>query len=131
MAACGTILLVDDDPSFVDAAALLLEDRGYRVRRAYSGEEAIHRAGEGGIDLAVIDVHLPDIEGPDVARQVSNGRVAPALIMISGDDSRGTIGRCLRTNPCIFLPKPLAPQEFLGVVARLLRSRQTTTARHE
>ena len=64
------ILVVDDLPQNVRLLRAVLEPRGYEVASADSGEEALERLGEGGVDLVLLDVVMPGIDGYEVCRRL-------------------------------------------------------------
>ncbi|MGE5371836.1 MAG: response regulator [Solirubrobacterales bacterium] len=65
-----TILVVDDEPSIRNNLASYLEDEGYRVISAGSGEEALDQARSDRIDLGIIDMRLPGIDGNTVIEEL-------------------------------------------------------------
>lgn len=118
--ACETVLIVDDDRSFVDAAALLLEELNYRAIKTYGGLEGLGIARKGGVDIAVIDVHMPDMDGVELAKQLANLPQPIPTILISGDTNTDTVTRCQTVGLALFLPKPLDPEILLESVERTL-----------
>jgi DNA-binding NarL/FixJ family response regulator len=84
-----TVLIVDDHPSFRATARLLLEVEGYDVvGEAQDGGEAIEEAVRLRPDLVLLDVNLPDIDGFQVANELTGrGAGCPAVILISSRDS--------------------------------------------
>jgi DNA-binding response OmpR family regulator len=110
------VLIVDDDRSFVDALSMLLEECGYRPIRAYSGREGRDHLRTAEADLAIIDVHMPDLDGTELlclARRLT--RPVP-VIMISSDDGQETARRCRSIGAAGFLAKPVAPDELLNLI---------------
>jgi DNA-binding response OmpR family regulator len=108
-----SVLIVDDDASFVEAAAVFLGSHGYHAIKAFSGKQAMLEAQGRSVDLAIIDLYLPDISGVRVTQEVRRVRPSAVVIMISSDDSEATVRRCIEAGACAFLAKPLAPREFL------------------
>jgi DNA-binding NarL/FixJ family response regulator len=91
-----SILIVDDHPSFRASARMLLECEGYDVvGEAEDGEAAIEAVGRLRPDVVLLDVHLPDIDGVEIARRLaaSNG-FSPAVVLTSSRDlaELGAIG---------------------------------------
>ena len=83
---CVSVLIVDDNESFIRVASELLRDRGYSVLgHASSGEQAVARAAELEPDAILLDVHLPDRNGVDLAGQLCRGRQAPNVLLTSTD----------------------------------------------
>jgi two-component system response regulator CpxR len=79
-----TILCVDDNEQTLAVRKFLLETRGYRVIAAHSAEEAIERFRDGGIDLVLGDVVMPQMDGNEMVRRMKD--IAPEIptILISG-----------------------------------------------
>jgi DNA-binding NarL/FixJ family response regulator len=82
-----TVLVVDDHPGFRACARRLLEGQGYRiVDEAVDGASAVIRARELRPELALVDVHLPDSDGFDVALRLAGLEDAPAIVLTSSHD---------------------------------------------
>jgi putative two-component system response regulator len=120
-----TVLLVDDDPVFVDAVAAVLESR-YEVRRAANGAEAKRSIEEQLPDLIVLDVMMDyPSEGFDVARALqADPRTRPVpIMMLTGVDQ--VYNYRMETDetwvPCArYLEKPVEPDRLLAHLAELL-----------
>jgi DNA-binding NarL/FixJ family response regulator len=81
------VLVVDDHPGFRECARRLLEEQGYRVvGEAGDGASALARARELRPQLALVDVHLPDGDGFEVAARLAALEGAPAIVLISSHD---------------------------------------------
>jgi DNA-binding NarL/FixJ family response regulator len=100
------VLIVDDHPAFRAAARRLLELEGYEVvGEAEDGLSAIAAARTLRPDFILLDVQLPDLDGFEVAEQLSGDVDPPAVVLTSSRD-RSDYGPCLATSPaCGFLPK--------------------------
>lgn len=118
--AAETIVIIDDDKSFTEAAALLLEEYGYIVHQAPTGQAGVQQSLQRQPDLVIIDAHLPDMHGADVAREIHQSLPAHPLIMISSDESAGNVGRCMAVKPAAFLPKGLVAEELPALIARTM-----------
>lgn len=81
----GTVLVVDDHEGFRRAAARLLKKAGFQVPTADSGTAALELIERGGIDAALIDLHLPDTNGLEVAQLVRTLHPEVMVAMISGE----------------------------------------------
>lgn len=115
-----SVLIVDDDASFVAAAAMFLSSHGYQVIKAYSGIQAIREARERPVDLAIIDLYLPDTSGASLIQELRRLRPAAVVIMISSDDSDLARHRCMDAGARTFLAKPLPPRELLSRISESL-----------
>jgi two-component system, cell cycle sensor histidine kinase and response regulator CckA len=85
-AAGATILIVDDEPVVLDTVRDGLTAHGYQVLRASGGEEALQvaRAHQGAIALALVDVVMPGMSGPDVAQRLHEARPDLKVLFMSG-----------------------------------------------
>lgn len=108
-----SVLVVDDDVSFVEATAVYLITHGYCPIMAYTGRQAIQEARHRPVDLAIIDLYLPDMGGLQVAGEVCREHPAAVIIAISSDDSQETVQKCVEAGVHAFLAKPLLPRELL------------------
>lgn len=118
----GTLVIIDDDRSFVEAISIYLQDYGLRTIPAFSGREGLAWLQGNHADLAIVDVHMPDISGTDLAERLRRmGKDIP-LILISSDDCPEVRERCKRAGVRWFLPKPLAPAELLDTIFKTLNS---------
>jgi two-component system response regulator VanR len=115
-----TVLVVDDDRSFVDAAAVYLGNHGYHVVKAYSGRTGLAHLRSNAIDLAIIDIHLPDFNGAELAIIRHHLEKPVPVILISGHHDAATREAAILTGAEAFLPKPLSPQRLLATIARML-----------
>ena len=92
MAESSTILLVDDEESVRKVLTFPLERDGYNVVQAVDGEDALARFGAGGIDLVVLDLMLPKLDGLEVCRRLRAESEVP-IIMLTARDDELEIGR--------------------------------------
>jgi DNA-binding NarL/FixJ family response regulator len=80
----STLLIVDDDPSFLAAARQLLEAEGFTVvGEALTGREGVSAASELRPDLVLLDVNLPDIDGFEVLAEIGRGADSPPVVLTS------------------------------------------------
>jgi two-component system response regulator RegX3 len=115
-----TILILDDDHAFVDALAVYLQDHGYRPVPAYDIRSALERIQGNGMDLLIVDIHLPDGSGIDLVRRVQQASHPAPAILISGDDSPSVQQGALAAGARIFMVKPLPPEKLLTTIASIL-----------
>jgi DNA-binding NtrC family response regulator len=113
-----SILLVDDDVDVLEWTSQILSGAGYPVRSTSDPREANTMLGDlrNGIDLLVTDVCMPDMNGPDLARQAYRRRPELSVLFISG--GFGGAPRFRRGDPR--LSKPFTKNEFLDEVQKLV-----------
>ncbi|MGH2996305.1 MAG: response regulator [Gaiellaceae bacterium] len=119
-----TVLLVDDEESIQKLLGFSLEKAGYRVVRARDGEEALARFRGEPVDLVVLDLMLPKVDGLDVCRRLRSERSAVPIIMLTarGDEVDKVIGLELGADD--YITKPFSIREFMSRVKALLRRAQ-------
>jgi two-component system, OmpR family, response regulator len=81
------VLVVDDEPSIVDAVATALRYEGFNVREAVTGRAALAAAQDNPPDLVVLDVMLPDLDGLEVTRRLRAGGIRVPVLFLSAGDS--------------------------------------------
>jgi DNA-binding NarL/FixJ family response regulator len=93
-----SVLIVDDHRSFRDLARAFLQAHGYEVvGEAVDGAGALCAAGRLRPDVVLLDVHLPDLDGFEVARRISAAGNTPAVVLVSSRDQRD-FGRRVRDS---------------------------------
>ncbi len=122
-----TLLLVEDDDGIAAPLVRTLEREGHDVERVATGGAGIERAGAGDIDLVVLDLGLPDMDGLDVCRHLrANGYAGGILILTArGGELDRVVG--LDVGADDYLGKPFALAELLARTRALLR-RTTVSA---
>jgi two-component system OmpR family response regulator len=115
------VLVVDDEPSIVDAVATALRYEGYDTLEASTGRQALATARETGPDLIVLDVMLPDLDGFEVTRRLrAEGHDVPVLFLTARDavDDRVT---GLRAGGDDYVTKPFTLAEVVARIEAILR----------
>lgn len=117
----AVILIVDDDTAFRATLAETLGDLGYAVRQAGSCEGGLRRLEDGGIDLVIVDLRLPDADGLTFLRQA--GTAAPGLpcIVLTAYASGSNTIDAMRLGAFDHLTKPLGRDALGRALARALR----------
>jgi len=125
-----TILLVEDEARVRKLILDVLIGHGYTVVEAIRGEEAIRlcKARHGLIDLAIIDVVMPGMSGPDLARQIAPICPGMSLLYISGYTDEAVLHHGIPQSGVEFLQKPFLPDALLRKVREVLDSRSNSAA---
>ncbi len=115
------ILVVEDDPSINDVVSTALRFQGHSVTQSADGSAGLELAMAGGVDLLVLDVMLPGIDGFEVCRRLREaGSNAPVLFLTARDETEHRI-RGFATGGDDYLTKPFSVDELVMRVAAILR----------
>ena len=116
------ILIADDEPNIVTSLEFLMQQRGYEVRAAANGAEALRQVTEFGPDLILLDIMLPEMNGFEVCQRIRNNPawnlVKVVLLTAKGRESEVAKGLALGADA--YITKPFATRELLANVQRLL-----------
>lgn len=122
------VLVADDQPANRTVLTRILERAGHRVHQAAGGDQALDMLGEGGFELALVDMHMPGCTGLDVLRQLrfmqAGGRLTP-VIVLSADATAQAARDAHEAGAHAFLTKPVVVARLLEAIAEM-----TTPARH-
>lgn len=123
------LLLLEDDPAIAQTVEFALRREGYDLRVAGWLHEARALLGAGGIDLAILDVGLPDGNGLDLCREIRQGQGPQSrlpLLMLSARSEESDKVAGLELGADDYLAKPFSPRELVARVRALLRRAQAT-----
>ena len=121
MGAVGTrILTVEDDERIRTAVKLALEDEGWTVDEAGSGEAAIEMFHRSAPDVVLIDIMLPGIDGFELCRNLRRLSDAPIVMVTARNDTHDVVAG-LEAGADDYLTKPFAPKELSARIRALLR----------
>jgi CheY-like chemotaxis protein len=125
-----TLLVVDDDPSFLRALVTLLRRDGYAVDTATSGEQALAQLQERRYDALLYDLHLPDLDGPSLSAIVRSQYpfLLHRVIFLTADVMGGASLAFLEQCGQRWLPKPCPMTAVRRVLAQVLRVSAGATA---
>ena len=115
------ILVVDDEPSIVDAVATALRYEGYEVDEAAAGREAIEAVRRAEPDLIVLDWMLPDIEGIEVGRRLRADGYKSAVLFLTAKGGTESKVDALRAGGDDFVTKPFSLAEVVARTQAILR----------
>ena len=126
----STILLVDDEDSVQKLLAYPLERDGFRVIQARDGEEALRRFADEEVDLVVLDVMLPKLDGIEVCRRLRSRSQVPIIMLTARDDELDKV-LGLELGADDYITKPFSIREFRSRVRALLRRAATPHVRED
>lgn len=116
----STILVCDDDKDIVDAIDIYLTQEGYQVLKAYNGEEAIKVLKEKEVDLLIIDVMMPRLDGIRATLKIREEMSLPIIILSAkSEDVDKILG--LNIGADDYMTKPFNPLELVARVKSQLR----------
>ena len=122
------ILVVDDEREIADLVALYLENEGFQVFKCLSGSDAMKVIGEEKLDLAILDVMLPGINGMEICRKIREHYNYPVIMLTAkGEETDKITGLTLGADD--YMTKPFLPLELVArVKAQLRRYKRYNTA---
>src|SRR5690348_38123 len=118
------VLVVDDEAGIRESLALILKDEGYHVEAVASAEEALQRAASGDLEVILLDVWLPGIDGLEALSRLQAIPRAPAVIMISGHGTIETAVRATKLGAFDFIEKPLSLEKIVVLVRNAVLQRR-------
>ncbi|MGE6256497.1 response regulator transcription factor [Heyndrickxia sporothermodurans] len=114
------ILVVDDEREIVNLISIYLQNDGFHVLKAYNGVEALELIKQEQVDLMILDIMMPEMDGIELCRKIRERNQVP-IIMLSakGEDMDKVLG--LMTGADDYMIKPFNPLELIARVKSLLR----------
>jgi CheY-like chemotaxis protein len=127
------VLIVDDQPTNCLVAQTILTKLGYRSEVAQSGSEALDRFRHRRYPLALIDIHMPDLDGYEVVRQIrelehDRGLPHTPLIALTAKALASDRARCLAAGFDDYLPKPCTLDDYRRILSRWVGSSMSAGA---
>src|ERR1043165_3460201 len=119
------ILAVEDDERIRTAVKLALEDEGWTVAEAGTGEDALAQFQQEPADVVLIDIMLPGIDGFEVCRSIRRASDVPIIMVTARADTHDVVAG-LEAGADDYLTKPFAPKELSARIRALLRRARTT-----
>ena len=128
MARQAKILIVDDDPVFVEATKAVLESKNYKMSAAYDGDEGLQKVQDERPDLIVLDIIMPTKDGFTVCEQLKGDPALseiPVLILTSFAEKKGEtsipVSEGLALEAEDYIDKPVLPDELLRRIEKMLK----------
>ena len=120
----STILLADDDTELSGLLKEYFETEGFEVRLAHDGRSALDEARKPGLDLVVLDVMMPEMNGMDVLKEIrKESRIPVIMLTARGEDMDRILGLELGADD--YVPKPCNPRELLARIRAVMRRAQS------
>lgn len=118
------ILVVDDEENIRNVLEAVFTSKGYGVVKAANGFEGIKAVEGGGVDLAVIDIKMPGMDGMELLSRIKDHSAQFPVIVMTGFADVETTAKALKAGASDFLAKPFGAQEVYHSVSRLLETRK-------
>jgi len=115
------VLVVDDEPSIVDAISMTLRHQGFSVEAAETGKDALAMVTKWRPDVIVLDVMLPDVDGFEVARRLSADNEPVPILFLSALDNTEDKVRGLTIGGYDYVTKPFSLEELIARLRNILR----------
>ncbi|UPM56117.1 response regulator transcription factor [Gottfriedia acidiceleris] len=115
-----SILLVDDEPRMLDLLSLYLTPHNYRCIKASSGNEAIKILLDMDIDLVILDVMMPEMDGWQTCKQIREFSNLP-IIMVTARDQKNDVVKGLQMGADDYISKPFHEEELIERIKAILR----------
>ena len=117
------ILVVDDEEVVIRSCLRILGQSGHQVDAVASGGDALRKIEEAPVDLVILDIMMPKIDGLEVLQRVKESHPDIDVVMITGLSQIETAVRAMKLGAFDYLPKPFDPDQLTAVVDRALERR--------
>jgi DNA-binding response OmpR family regulator len=108
------IMLVDDEEGFLSTTKNVLERKGINVTTATSGSEALEKLAGGNIDVVILDVKMPGMDGVSALRNIKSRYASVEVIMLTGHGTVESALEGLRSGASDYLTKPIDIDELVA-----------------
>ncbi|WP_432359803.1 response regulator transcription factor [Sporosarcina sp. UB5] len=115
-----TILLIDDEQRMLDLLELFLEPKGFTCIKTNNGKKGLEIVREGKVDLVLLDVMMPDMDGWEVCKKIREQSTVP-IIMLTARTDKADIVKGLEFGADDYITKPFDERELVARVNALLR----------
>ncbi len=125
-----TIALVDDDRNILTSVSIALEAEGFKVRTYSDGSEALRGISSNPVDLAILDIKMPRMDGMELLGHLRHGSNIPIIFLTSKDDEVDEV-LGLRMGADDYITKPFSQRLLLERIRTLLRREKTAREESE
>ncbi|HSR43987.1 MAG TPA: response regulator transcription factor [Acidimicrobiia bacterium] len=124
----SSILIIEDDQSIRQGLAKFLAGEGHSVESLSSGMEGVQRTAEGGLDVVILDLGLPDIDGGQALKMIRSISAVPVIVATARDEE-GEIVRILRDGADDYVVKPFSGAQLQARIEAVMRRVESGTVR--
>ena len=119
-----TVLIVDDEPRFLRSLKKILDIRKFHVMTVDRGDKAIEVARSRSIDVTLLDLKMPGMDGEETLRQLKELQPDMQIIILTGHGSLASETSCTEKGAYSYLRKPCDIEEILTAMARAFHNKQ-------
>jgi two-component system nitrogen regulation response regulator NtrX len=123
----SSILVVDDEPGVRSSISGVLQDEGFDVDTAGTGEECLEKANGAAFDVIVLDIWLPGLDGLTTLQRLRERQIDSQVVIISGHGNIESAVRAIKMGAFDFIEKPLSLEKTVLVIRNALRQRHLET----
>ena len=124
----GSVLVIDDDLDFRQVLCGELEQAGYAVAEAADGSTGVERLIDTDVDVVVLDVQMPGLDGSGVIREARLRGAKAEIVVMTAYPKLDTALQCLDAGVCAFLEKPFKPQTLICALDSAIERRRLRAA---
>ncbi|HEX8426028.1 response regulator [Hymenobacter sp.] len=116
------ILIVDDEPNIVMSLEFLMRKNGYAVSIARNGTEALEAVDRAPVDIVLLDIMMPDVDGYQVCRHIKArpDRATTKIVFLSAKTKDADIQKGYEAGADLYIPKPFSTRQLMVKVRELL-----------
>ena len=118
------VLVIEDDPEIVDLLEIHLKDLSCELIKSYSGEDGLAKVKSNSLDLIILDIMLPGIDGMEVCRQIRSEKINVPVLMLTAKAEEIDKVLGLEIGADDYLTKPFSIREFIARVKAIFRRTQ-------
>ena len=122
------VLLVDDEEDFVEMLSLRLKEVGERVWTTYSGKECLEVLKKNGIDVVLLDIKMPGMDGIETLKEIKRRFPLVEVIMLTGHGTTESAVEGMKLGAFDYL---LKPADFEDLIAKLVKARERKDEQEE
>ena len=127
----GRILIIEDEASLRQTMTRIMRQAGCEVAAAANGPEALQRLGNSAYDLAYLDIHLPEMDGLQVLKEIHKMHPQMPVVLFTAYASLETAVEAMRLGATDYLLKPLNPEVLLNRTENILKKQTVERRRRE
>ena len=126
-----SVLVIEDQEDLAALHESALTREGFRVRKAYTGEEGVALFEDERADAVILDLTLPEMHGLQALQQLRALNAGVPVVVVTGETSEETRHQCERLGVQEYLSKPAAHDRIVAALRRALADPKTTTEEYE